>query len=329
MRVAINGFGRIGRCVLRAIFEEKYDDVSVVAINSGSVNTEMDLHLLNYDSTHGHFQTETKFINENEIKIGSKLIKFSHERNLQNTDWSGIDVVLECTGSFLSKEKAYEHIAKGAKKVILSAPAKDVQNVVWRINDSNITDDIISIGSCTTNCLAPIAKVINDSFVINSGFMTTVHAYTNDQKIIDGSHKSDFRRARAAALSIIPTSTGAAKSISLVIPELEGKLDGSAVRVPTANVSMVDLSCVVQKHTTQEEVNSAFKFAAENNLKGMLSYCDKPLVSIDFNHSKESSIFDSIETRVVNGNFIRVVGWYDNEWSFALRMLDIARLIKK
>lgn len=331
MRVGINGFGRIGRCLVRALFERSYDDLSLVAINGGS-NVEHLAHLLQYDSVHGRFSKDVVINNENEIKIGSKLIKITNERDIDKLKWDGVDVVFECTGKFLTKESASVHIANRASKVILSAPPKDsdIPMIVWKINSSSLASagDVVSIGSCTTNCLAPVAKVLHEKFGIQSGFMTTVHAYTNDQNLVDNSHKGDLRRARNAVLSMIPTSTGAAKAIGAVIPELKGKLDGVAVRVPTPNVSMIDLCCNLETSVTREAINEAMLFASNDNLNGMLAYSSAPLVSIDFNHSDASSIFDALETRVIGDKFIRVAAWYDNEWSFALRMLDIAREMK-
>ncbi|MEN9782124.1 MAG: type glyceraldehyde-3-phosphate dehydrogenase [Pseudomonadota bacterium] len=329
MRVAINGFGRIGRCILRAIYENNFNDFEVVAINSGSAPTKMDAHLLKYDSVHGVFPFDINFVDDSNLIVHGKNIKITHEKDVSKLDWNGIDVVFECTGKFLTREKAASHINAGAKKVLLSGPAKDkdIPTVVYKVNDNLISqeENVFSIGSCTTNCLAPVAYVLDKEFGINSGFVTTVHAYTNDQNIIDGSHKGDYRRARSAAVSMIPTSTGAAKAISAVIPSLSGKLDGAAVRVPVQNVSMIDLTCNLNKNVSVEDVNNTMKEASLHSMKGMLGYCDEPLVSIDFNHTNDSSVFDSMETRVVNGNFLRVLSWYDNEWSFAVRMLDIAR----
>jgi glyceraldehyde 3-phosphate dehydrogenase len=329
MRVAINGFGRIGRCVLRAIYENNFNDIEVVAINSGSAPTKMDVHLLKYDSVHGIFPFDVEFVDDNNLIVAGKNIKITHEKDVAKLDWNGVDVVFECTGKFLTREKAIAHINSGAKKVLLSGPAKDkdIPTVVYKVNDNIISrsENVFSIGSCTTNCLAPVAYVLDKEFGINSGFVTTVHAYTNDQNIIDGSHKGDYRRARSAAVSMIPTSTGAAKAISAVIPSLAGKLDGAAVRVPVQNVSMIDLTCNLSKKVSTENINNAMKEASLNSMEGMLGYCSEPLVSVDFNHTNNSSIFDSMETRVVNGNFLRVLSWYDNEWSFAVRMLDVAR----
>ena len=313
VKIAINGLGRIGRCVLRAVFEENIQGIEVVAVN-GPAEIEQHVHLLQYDSTHGRFPFPITHDGSN-IIINGKKIPLIREKEVANIDWAkfGVDVVLECTGKFTKREDLQKHITAGAKKVILSAPAK--------------SDDIISIGSCTTNCLAPVAKALNDTIGIKKGFMTTIHSYTGDQNILDSSHKSDIRRARSAACSMVPTSTGAAKAIGLVLPELKGKLDGSAIRVPTPNVSVVDLTFEANRDTTKEEVLEAIKFAAENSMKGVLRFEISPLVSIDFNHTPESSIFDSLETKVIGGNMVRILSWYDNEWGFSVRMLDVSKLM--
>lgn len=330
IRVAINGLGRIGRCVVRAIFEEaKYKDIELVAVN-GPAAAETQRHLLKYDSIHGTFSKEIEIADKALIIDGKKIPLFA-ERDPKKLPWGElkVDVVFECTGAFTDFNDAKQHIEAGAKKVIISAPAKNdnVKTIVYGVNDDKLSKDdvVISVGSCTTNCLAPVAKALNDAIGIEKGFMTTVHAYTNDQNIVDGSHK-DLRRARAASLSMIPTSTGAAKAIGLVLPELKGKLDGGAIRVPTPNVSMVDLNFLAKKETSKEEVNEAVKKAAAN-MKGVLQIVTEPLVSIDFNHSPYSSCFDTTQTKVM-GNFVKVASWYDNEWGFSLRMLDIAKLLK-
>lgn len=328
VRIAINGLGRIGRCVLRAITEYERDDIEVVAIN-GPARIEQHLHLLKYDSVHG-ICSSVKRVGEN-IDMGRGEIKLFHERDPLNLPWKEleIDVVMECTGVFNDKESASKHIQAGAKKVMISAPAKGVDStIVYGVNNADLKPEheVISIGSCTTNCLAPIAKVLNDSVGIERGFMTTIHAFTNDQNVLDGSHK-DLQRARAASSSMIPTSTGAAKALSLVLPELTGKLDGCAVRVPTPNVSMVDLTFNSNKNTSIDEINSIVKQASENSLKGVLGYNDEPLVSVDYNHNPNSSIFDSLGTKVIGNNFVRVSSWYDNEWGFSVRMIDVAKLL--
>ena len=330
VRIAINGFGRIGRCLLRALFEQNLEGIEVVAIN-GPAEISQHAHLFEFDSVHGTFKGSVSF-DDSHLIINGKKIKIFREREISNLPWGElkIDVVMECTGLFTSKEKAGLHLKQGAKKVMISAPAKDkdVKTIVMGVNHDTLTasDEVISIGSCTTNCLAPIAKVLNNSFGIVSGFMTTIHAYTGDQNILDASHKGDLRRARAAALSMVPTSTGAAKALGLVIPELAGKLDGSAIRVPTPNVSVVDLCFTASKNTTVQEVNEALKKASENEMKGILGFEKKPLVSIDFKGNPNSSIVDELETKVVGGNFVRVLSWYDNEWGFSIRMLEGAKL---
>jgi glyceraldehyde 3-phosphate dehydrogenase len=333
-RVAINGLGRIGRCVARAIFEnQKYSDIELVAVN-GPADLNTHKHLLKYDSIHGIFSKSVE-IDEtsSSLVIDGKKVKLFQEKDPKQLPWKDlkIDVVLECTGKFTKQSDAGLHVTSGAKKVIISAPAKedDVKTVVYGVNEKSLTkdDSVISIGSCTTNCLAPIAKVLNDNFGIEKGFMTTVHAYTNDQNIVDNSHK-DLRRARACAMSMIPTSTGAAKAIGLVLPELKGKLDGGAIRVPTANVSMVDLNFIAKKEVTAAQINEAVKLASEGEMKGIIRFVDEPLVSIDFNHTEQSSCFDSTQTKVM-GNLVKVCSWYDNEWAFSMRMLDAAKLLQK
>jgi len=331
INVAINGLGRIGRCVVRAIFEDKkYSDINLVAINA-SAPLETLAHLLRYDSVHGSFSKKIE-IAENSLIIDGKKVLIVSDRNPENLPWSelGADVIFECTGVFATTKKASLHIGAGAKKVLISAPAKDdiTKTIVYGVNHHQITsqDNVVSVGSCTTNCLAPIAKAINDKIGIEKGFMTTIHAYTNDQNIVDNAHK-DLRRARACAMSMIPTSTGAAKAIGLVLPELKGKLDGGAIRVPTPNVSMVDLNFIASKETSKDEINSVIKEYSETSMKEVLRYVDEPLVSIDFNHSNHSSCFDSTQTKVIGGNFVKVCSWYDNEWAFSLRMLDICQIL--
>lgn len=328
-RVAINGLGRIGRCVLRAIFEEaEYSDVELVAVNA-SAPLETLKHLLKYDSIHGAFSKKVE-ISDNALIVDGKKISVIAKRNPKELPWKelNIDIVFECTGAFTDYKDAVLHVEAGAKKVIISAPAKgdNVKTIVYGVNNQALLHDdkVISVGSCTTNCLAPVAKALNDAVGIEQGFMTTIHAYTNDQNVVDNAHK-DLRRARACALSMIPTSTGAAKAIGLVLPELKGKLDGGAIRVPTANVSMVDLNFVAKKETSVAEINEALKKAAATSMKEVLQIVEEPLVSIDFNHSPYSSCFDVTQTKVM-GKLVKVASWYDNEWGFSLRMVDVARL---
>lgn len=333
IRIAINGFGRIGRCIARAIYENNDNDIELVAIN-GSAPIENHIHLLKYDSIHGKFNKKVEAKGDNVIVIDGKEVQLFGQRDPLKLDWKAlnIDIVMECTGAFTDLESASKHIEAGAKKVIISAPAKsnNVKTIVYGVNDKNLNQDdvVISIGSCTTNCLAPIAKILNDKIGIEKGFMTTTHAYTNDQNIVDGSHK-DLRRARAAAMSMIPTSTGAAKAIGLVLPELAGKLDGGAIRVPTANVSMVELNFVAKKNTNKEEINQIIKEAISSDKKTAraVQFVNEQLVSIDFNHSEFSSCFDSTQTKVIGDNLVKVCSWYDNEWAFSIRMLDIAKLM--
>lgn len=332
IRIAINGLGRIGRCVTRAIFEENYGDIELVAVNA-SAPAETLKHLLKYDSIHGRFTKSVEVDGEN-LLIDGKKIKIISKRDPKELPWKDlkVDVVLECTGAFTKHADAAQHIQAGAKKVIISAPAKEdsVKTVVFGVNDEvlNAKDEVISVGSCTTNCLAPVAKVLHDAIGIEKGFMTTIHAYTNDQNVVDNAHK-DLRRARACAMSMIPTSTGAAKAIGLVLPELKGKLDGGAIRVPTANVSMVDLNFIAKRETSKDEINEAVRKSAEGKMKKVLRIIDEPLVSIDFNHTSHSSCFDATQTKVLSGNMVKVCAWYDNEWAFSLRMLDVTSLIQK
>lgn len=326
VKVAVNGFGRIGRNIVRAIYESGRKDIDVVAINDlGPVETNA--HLLRYDSVHGRFPSEVK-VEGDTITVGSDSFKVFAERDPAKLPWGelGVDIVLECTGIFTSKEKASAHIAGGAKRVIVSAPADNADlTVVYGVNHDKIAREhiVISNASCTTNCLAPVAKVLNDAFGIEKGFMTTVHAYTGDQPTLDTMHK-DLYRARAAALSMIPTSTGAAKAVGLVLPELKGKLDGVAIRVPTPNVSVVDFKFVPKRNVTVDEVNAALVAAADGPLKGILAYTKEPLVSVDFNHNAASSTFALDQTKVIEGNLVRVMSWYDNEWGFSNRMADTA-----
>jgi len=331
VRVAINGFGRIGRLVLRAIIESKNKQINVIAINDlGSI--EANAHLLKYDSIHGRFEKEIE-LTSGGMNIAGNEIRVYSERQPKKLPWSElkIDLVLECTGIFTKKEDAIKHILAGSRKVLISAPGADVDyTVVYGVNDRGLKDKykVVSNASCTTNCLAPVAKVLNDKIGIESGFMTTVHAYTGDQPVLDTLH-SDFRRARAANLSMIPTSTGAARAVGLVLPELNGKLDGTSVRVPTANVSMVDLTFYSSRDTSADEVNNLIQEASESYLKNILSYNTEPLVSSDFNHNKYSSIFDATQTHVVQKRLVRILSWYDNEWGFSNRMMDVALLMGK
>lgn len=331
IRVAINGFGRIGRLVLRSIVESGRTDVEVVAINDlGDVNTNA--HLLKYDSVHGVLANDVKAEGEN-LVIDGKAIKVCSERDPANLPWAAlnVDIAFECTGIFLDEAGAGKHLTAGAKRVLISAPAKgDIKTVVYGVNSDTLTanDIIVSNASCTTNCLAPVADVLNKTVGITKGFMTTVHAFTGDQNTVDSLHK-DLRRARSASLSMIPTSTGAAKAVGLVLPELKGKLDGTAIRVPTPNVSMVDLTFVAGRDTTVEEINAAIKDAANGPLKGVLGVNEAPLVSVDFNHNPNSSTFDATQTQVMDGNFVRILSWYDNEWGFSNRMSDTAVAMAK
>ncbi len=326
VRVAINGFGRIGRNVLRAIIESGRKDIEVVALND-LAPVETNAHLLRFDSIHGRFPGEVT-VSGDTIDCGAGPIKVTAIKNPAELPWKalGVDIALECTGIFTSKEKAKAHLDAGAKRVLVSAPADNADlTVVYGVNHDKLTRDhlVVSNASCTTNCLAPLAKVMNDAVGIEKGFMTTVHAYTNDQPSQDQFHK-DLYRARAAALSMIPTTTGAAKAVGLVLPELAGKLDGVSIRVPTPNVSVIDLKFVAKRATTKDEINGAIKRAAEQQLKGILGYTDQPNVSIDFNHDPRSSIFHMDQTKVMDGNLVRVMSWYDNEWGFSNRMADTA-----
>ncbi len=326
VRVAINGFGRIGRNVLRAIVEAGRHDIEVVAVND-LAPVETNAHLLRFDSVHGRFPGEVK-VEGDSISCGNGKIKVTAVKDPSQLPWKelGVDVALECTGIFTSKEKAATHLKAGAKRVLISAPADGADlTVVYGVNHDKLTKDhlVVSNASCTTNCLAPVAKVLNDAIGIDKGFMTTIHAYTNDQPSLDQVHK-DLYRARAAAISMIPTSTGAAKAVGLVLPELSGKLDGVAIRVPTPNVSVVDFKFVAKRTTTKDEINGAVKRAADQQMKGILGYTNQPNVSIDFNHDPHSSVFHMDQTKVMDGTFVRVMSWYDNEWGFSNRMADTA-----
>ena len=331
VKVAINGFGRIGRLVARAILERLDCGLELVAIND-LADAKANALLFKRDSVHGPFPGEVSAEGDQMI-VNGKAIKVTAERDPANLPHGalGVDIALECTGFFTDADSAGKHLAAGAKRVLISAPAKGVDlTVVYGVNHDKLTGDhkIVSNASCTTNCLAPVAKVLNDTLGIERGLMTTVHAYTNDQKILDQIH-SDMRRARAAGMSIIPTTTGAARAVGEVLPELKGKLDGSAIRVPTPNVSLVDLTFTPKRDTSVEEVNKILKDASEGALKGVLAYSDEPLVSIDYNHCPASSTIDSLETSVLEGKLVRVVSWYDNEWGFSNRMVDTAGVIAK
>ena len=326
LRVGINGFGRIGRLALRSIIEHGREGVEVVALNDlGPVETNA--HLLQYDSVHGRFPREVK-AGANAIDAGAGEMKVFAERDPSKLPWGdlGVDVVFECTGVFADRDKAAAHLAGGAKRVLVSAPAKNAdKTIVYGVNHDVLTADdvVVSNASCTTNCLAPVAKVLNDAVGIERGYMTTVHAYTGDQPTLDTMHK-DLYRARAAASSMIPTSTGAAKAVGLVLPDLAGKLDGSSIRVPTANVSVIDLVFTPRKETSVEEINDAVRAAASGPLKGVLAVTDAPLVSADFNHDAHSSTFAAPQTQILEGKLARVLSWYDNEWGFSTRMTDTA-----
>jgi glyceraldehyde 3-phosphate dehydrogenase len=331
VRVAINGFGRIGRNVLRAIIESGRTDIEVVAINDlGPVETNA--HLLRFDSVHGRFPGQV-IVKGDTIDVGRGPIKVTAIRNpaeLPHREMN-VDIALECTGLFTTKDKAKAHLDAGAKRVLVSAPCDDADlTVVFGVNHDKLTKDhlVVSNASCTTNCLSPVAKVLNDTIGIEHGFMTTIHSYTGDQPTLDTMHK-DLYRGRAAALSMIPTSTGAAKAVGLVLPELNGKLDGAAIRVPTPNVSVVDLKFTAKRATSAQEINDAIKRAASNELKGVLGYTEASNVSIDFNHDSHSSVFHIDQTKVIDGTFVRILSWYDNEWGFSNRMADTAVAMAK
>lgn len=340
VRVAINGLGRIGRCVLRAIVEQGRRDIEVVAVN-GPAEVGAHVHLLKYDSVHGPFRGPISIgsieAEENgridTIDMGHGPFRLYRERDPLRLPWKelGADIVLECTGKYTKRADAMMHLEAGAKKVLISAPSPDADStIVYGVNNAIVkpSNTIISVGSCTTNGLAPVAQVLHNLLGIENGFMTTIHSFTGDQRLLDGSHK-DLRRARAATMSMVPTSTGAAKAIGLVLPELAGKLSGTAVRVPTPNVSLVDLTVVTKKSATVKDIHAAMREAAEGPLKGVLGICDEPLVSCDFNHSPYSSVYDESGTYVTGGNLVRVAAWYDNEWGFSCRMLDVAAMLKE
>ncbi|MEM6762934.1 MAG: type I glyceraldehyde-3-phosphate dehydrogenase [Pseudomonadota bacterium] len=329
VKVAINGFGRIGRNILRAIVESDRSDVEVVAINDlGPVETNA--HLLRYDSVHGRFPANVTVQGET-INVGRGPIRVTAERDPKALPWGDVDIAMECTGIFTARDKAAQHLENGSKRVLVSAPASGAdQTIVFGVNDNALSaaDTVVSNASCTTNCLAPVAYVLNKSVGIKRGFMTTIHSYTGDQPTLDTMHK-DLYRARAAAMSMIPTSTGAARAVGLVLPELNGKLDGVAVRVPTPNVSVVDLTFEASRDVTVDEINDAMRAAASGELAGVLGVTDDPLVSMDFNHDAHSSIFATDQTKVMDGNFVRVLSWYDNEWGFSNRMADTAVAMAK
>ena len=325
MKIAINGFGRIGRCVLRALIERGFDGIEVVGVNDLAAPETL-LHLLKYDSVHGRLPVDAT-LNDGVLHVAGQTIRMTAEADPSKLPWSDVDVVYECTGLFKSREKAAQHLENGARRVLISAPGDGVdRTVVYGVNHHELTadDTIVSNASCTTNCLAPVAKVLDDSFGIETGYMTTIHAYTGDQPTHDRPHR-DLQRGRAAALSMIPTSTGAATAIAKVIPRLDGRLEGSAVRVPTANVSLVELCVMLRETVTEDAVLAAMRAAAEGDMRGVLSVETDPLVSVDFNHDPHSSCFAAEQTRITQGGMLRVVSWYDNEWGFANRMNDIAR----
>jgi glyceraldehyde 3-phosphate dehydrogenase len=331
VKVAINGFGRIGRNVLRAIVESGRKDIQVVALNDlGPIETNA--HLLRFDSVHGRFPSEVQVDGDDIVVAGQRIrvTAIKDPAQLPHREL-GVDIAMECTGIFTSKEKAKAHLEAGAKRVLVSAPSDGADlTVVYGVNHDKLSKEhlVVSNASCTTNCLAPVAKVLNDSVGIEKGFMTTVHSYTNDQPSLDQIHK-DLYRARAAALSMIPTSTGAAKAVGLVLPELNGKLDGTAIRVPTPNVSVVDFKFIAKRATSKDEINDSIRRAAEQELKGILGFTTQPNVSIDFNHDPHSSVFHLDQTKVLDGTLVRVMAWYDNEWGFSNRMADTAVAMAK
>ncbi|MFK7871576.1 MAG: type I glyceraldehyde-3-phosphate dehydrogenase [Oligoflexales bacterium] len=331
VKVGINGFGRIGRLIFRAIQNNSHPDIEVVHIND-LLKPEDLAHLTKYDSVHGRLDLPVEVDGKN-LKVGDKTVTLSSIKNPSELPWKerNVDIAFECTGLFTKREGADLHLKAGAKKVMISAPASgEDKTVVYGVNHEQLTaeDSVVSNGSCTTNCLAPVAKVLHEKFGVEFGSMTTVHSYTNDQRVLDVGH-SDMRRARAAAVNMIPTSTGAAKAIGLVLPELAGKIDGLAVRVPTPNVSLVDVTFMVKKSVTPEQVNQALKEASEGSLKGILGYTEEPLVSSDFNGDKRSSIVDASMTKVTGGNMVKILSWYDNETGFSHRMLDVTNYMKK
>ena len=331
IKVGINGLGRIGRMVIRTIFENKFNDIKIKHINNRS-NTQVSSNLLKYDSVHGKFNQNIKF-GDKFIKLGKNIISFSQETNIEDINWSkhDVDYVLECTGKFNSKDKLYTHLKNGAKKVIVSAPCKNAdKTIVFGVNEKSISnkDKIISAASCTTNCLAPVLDILNRNFKIEKGFMTTIHAFTTDQRILDNSHK-DPRRARSASQSIVPTSTGASKAIGEIIPSLQGKLEGVAMRVPTPNVSLIELVFCTKKNLSINAINNSFEKASKSNLKGVLGITKEKLVSVDFNHNSHSAIIDASLTNTIGKNMGKISAWYDNEWGFSNRMCNIAQYLHK
>ena len=331
VKIGINGLGRIGRMVVRAIIENKYKNIEIKHINNRS-SSEVSASLLKYDSVHGQLKSKVNF-DKNNIILNGKKITFTQETDIKKINWkkSNIDVVLECTGKFNSKDKLLTHLRNGAKKVIVSAPCKNSdKTIVYGVNENTITkkDRIISAASCTTNCLAPVVKTLNDKFEIEKGFMTTIHAFTSDQRILDNSHK-DPRRARSASQSIVPTSTGASKAIGEIIPSLKGKIEGVAMRVPTPNVSLIELIFCTNKDLTINKINDAFRIESKKNLKGILEITDEKLVSVDFNHSPFSSIVDASLTNVIGKKMGKISSWYDNEWGFSCRMCDLVEYLSK
>lgn len=330
-RIAINGFGRIGRLVLRAAIESKRDDLEFVAVND-LMPADQSAFLLEYDSVHGHLPASVVMEGDT-IKVGGHTIKVLAQRDPTKLPWGemDIDIVMECTGIFASAEKARVHLDAGAKRVLVSAPSDGADaTIVFGVNDQALTKDakIVSNGSCTTNCLAPVAQVLDENFGIENGWMTTIHSYTGDQQLLDKNH-SDFRRARAANLSMIPTSTGAAKAIGLVLPKLAGKLNGMAIRVPTPDVSVIELIVNLKKSAKESEVNSVMLTASNGKLSGILGFNQKPLVSVDFTHDARSSIFDATQTKIIGDKLLHITSWYDNEWGFSNRMCDVANLMGK
>ena len=331
LKVGINGLGRIGRMVIRTIFENNLKDIKIKHINNRS-NSQISSNLLKYDSIHGKFNQDIKF-GDKFIKIGKQIISFSQETNIEDINWSKYDVdyVLECTGKFNSKDKLYTHLKNGAKKVIVSAPCKNAdKTIVFGVNEKSIInkDKIISAASCTTNCLAPVLDILNKNFLIEKGFMTTIHSFTTDQRILDNSHK-DLRRARSASQSIVPTSTGASKAIGEIIPSLKGKLEGVAMRVPTPNVSLIELVFCTKKNISINTINNSFEKASKSNLKGVLGITKEKLVSVDFNHNSHSAIVDASLTTTIGKNMGKISAWYDNEWGFSNRMCNIAQYLNK
>ena len=330
LKVGINGFGRIGRMVLRSVVENNRKDLEIVAINNRG-NNEVSSFLLKYDTVHGKLKTKINYTQKS-IEINGKKIDMMHETEISKIDWKKykVDVVLECTGKFNTKEKSSQHINSGARKVIVSAPCKSALNVIFGVNEKSLksSDKVISAASCTTNCLATVAKVLNENFGIERGFMTTIHSYTSDQRLLDNSHK-DLRRARSAPNSMIPTTTGATKSLGDVIPGLKGKIEGISIRVPTPNVSLIEFVFSSSKNLTTEKINNSFIKASKSELKNILSISNEPLVSSDFNHNSNSAIIDTALTKVIDNKMAKVSAWYDNEWGFACRMCDLANYFGK